>query len=250
MTVFVLKIIAMLTMLSDHIGVAFLDNSVPFRCVGRFAFPSYAILLAEGYRHMRNDSARISRHLGGYVFLALISEFCYDLMEFKPLTIKDMITSQNAIITHRIAFLGLIAIDKWKDKPLYLWSVVLLTACAKFFIMSNYKFVGVLLVYVFYFYLGKAENLSYVKKLGILLGIFAVYLPVYHWARYNFCSFDVYMERFTTANICWYLTHIAIAFVLAGYKGELGYRSKTFNVIYKNFYPVHLLVLGIIRQLL
>ncbi|MBR1479117.1 MAG: hypothetical protein IJ608_14330 [Lachnospiraceae bacterium] len=250
MTVFVLKIIAMLTMLCDHIGGEFMDNSIPMRCIGRFAFPIYAFLLAEGYRHMRNDPDRVSAHLGGYVFLALISEFCYDLLEFKPLKIEDMITSQNAIITLLIAFLGLIAIDRWKDKPLHMWSAIILTACANFFIMSNYKFVGVLLVYAFYYYLNRMENMSYVKKLAFLLGIFIIYLPIYHWARYNFCSLEAYIDKLTVANRCWYLTHIAIAFVLAGYKGELGYKSKVFNKVYKNFYPAHLLVLGIIRQLL
>ena len=58
------------------------------------------------------------------------------------------------------------------------------------------------------------------------------------------------MSKLTTANICWYVTHIAIAAVLAGYNGELGYRSKGFNTVYKNFYPAHLLVLGVIKQLM
>ena len=43
---------------------------------------------------------------------------------------------------------------------------------------------------------------------------------------------------------------VAIACLLAGYNGELGIRSKTFHLVYKWFYPAHLLLLGIIWQLM
>ena len=47
-----------------------------------------------------------------------------------------------------------------------------------------------------------------------------------------------------------YLVMILIACLLAGYNGELGIRSKTFQLVYKWFYPAHLLLLGIIWQLM
>jgi hypothetical protein len=47
MNVFMLQLIAMITMFCDHVASTFLDNLVWMRCVGRFAFPIYALLLAE-----------------------------------------------------------------------------------------------------------------------------------------------------------------------------------------------------------
>ena len=93
------------------------------------------------------------------------------------------------------------------------------------------------------------EKLNYGQRLLFLLGIFACYLPIYHLARYDF-SLTAFVEKLPGANTWWYLTHILIACLLAGYNGELGVRSKTFHLVYKWFYPAHLLLLGIIWQLM
>ena len=47
MTGFILRIIAMATMLLDHIGWNFIDNPMLLTWIGRIAFPCYAFLLAE-----------------------------------------------------------------------------------------------------------------------------------------------------------------------------------------------------------
>ncbi len=53
----------------------------------------------------------------------------------------------------RLAFLGLIATEKWRGQPVTLGCVYLLTAFLNYACGSNYRFVGVLLVYAFYWYL-------------------------------------------------------------------------------------------------
>ena len=244
-SVFVLQIIAMSSMLLDHIGYNLLGNPLWMRCAGRFAFPIYAFLLAEGYRHIRNDRERLFKHLGGYVVLAVISEIPYDLMEGTTYTVEEFFSSQSAIITLLIGFLGLMAIDLWKNKPLFLWATVILTALANYFVSSNYKFVGVLLIYAFYCYLEKGIDKPYVIKLLLILMIFAVYLPVYHISRNNF---EIVVPSFNSC--CWYLTHILIAFLLALYNGRLGYYNSKFKAVYKSFYPAHMLVIGILKFLI
>lgn len=249
MTVFILQIMAMTTMVCDHLGFAFFGDSVILRSIGRFAFPIYAFLLAEGFRHIKNDPARVSSHLKDYVFLALVSEFCYDFMECKPITFSEVICSQCAMITLLLAFLGLMAIEKWKDSPLYMWSAVFLTAMINYLVMSNFKLTGVLLVYAFYFYLNRMEGKSFIQKILFLEMIFLIYLPFYHWARYDFCSLPVYIEELTFANRCWYLAHALIPIPLALYSGSLGPTNKTFKKVYKYFYPAHMFVIGIIYHL-
>lgn len=65
-----LKIIAMVTMLIDHIGVLFFPEEAIYRQMGRLAFPIYAYFLALGFVHTRSRIKYFSRLL----LFALISQ--------------------------------------------------------------------------------------------------------------------------------------------------------------------------------
>lgn len=250
MTVFILQIIAMITMICDHVADPFLGNLTVLRCIGRFAFPIYAFLIAEGFRHIKGDSKRVNKHLGGYIVLALVSEFCYDLAECQTLDMASMMESQNCIITLLLGFLGLMAIDKWKESNrLFMWSTIILTAMINFLVLSNYKFAGVLLIFAFYWYLNRYEGKTFMWRFSMMMVIFVCYIPIYHWARYDFCSINVFIETLKGANTWWYLTHIAVALLLAFYNGKKGNAPSGFKTIYRWFYPSHLLLLGILRHL-
>ncbi len=49
-----LKLIAMISMTIDHVGLHLLDNSQPCRIIGRLAFPIFAYLIAEGCYYTKN----------------------------------------------------------------------------------------------------------------------------------------------------------------------------------------------------
>ena len=59
-----LKILAIICMTIDHIGVAFFPNEPLLRMIGRLAFPIFSYGIAEGCRYTRNKR----RYFGG-VFL-------------------------------------------------------------------------------------------------------------------------------------------------------------------------------------
>ena len=52
----VLKIIALLTMIIDHIGAVFFPNVLILRIIGRVAFPIFAFFVAEGYYYTKSKA--------------------------------------------------------------------------------------------------------------------------------------------------------------------------------------------------
>ena len=71
MTGFVLRIIAMVTMLIDHVACNLLNAgtlSTVMRSIGRLAFPIYAFLLAEGFLIFYKDKKILERHRHRYEF--------------------------------------------------------------------------------------------------------------------------------------------------------------------------------------
>ena len=49
-----LKLIAMITMTIDHVGMVIFPGVMILRIIGRLAFPIYAFMIAEGCRYTRN----------------------------------------------------------------------------------------------------------------------------------------------------------------------------------------------------
>ena len=72
---FTLKMIAIISMLVDHIGHIFFPEVMIFRIVGRIAFPIFAYVLAEGIYYTK-DITKYMMRLG---IFALLSEIPYDL---------------------------------------------------------------------------------------------------------------------------------------------------------------------------
>ena len=68
-----LKLLAMLTMTLDHIGVQMFPGALWLRIVGRLAFPIYAYMIAEGCAHTRNRSKYLLQMAG----LALLCQLVY-----------------------------------------------------------------------------------------------------------------------------------------------------------------------------
>lgn len=68
-----LKLLAMLTMTLDHIGVQIFPSVLWLRIVGRLAFPIYAYMIAEGCAHTRNRSKYLLQMAG----LALLCQLVY-----------------------------------------------------------------------------------------------------------------------------------------------------------------------------
>ena len=69
----VLKILAAIFMVVDHVGLMFFPHDIIFRIIGRLSYPIFAFMIAEGARYTRNKAKYILM-IGG---LGLICQLVY-----------------------------------------------------------------------------------------------------------------------------------------------------------------------------
>ena len=264
MTGFVLRIIAMATMLTDHIGWNFIDNPTLLTWIGRIAFPCYAFLLAEAFFFVFREKRRLLKYISTLVLLAVISEPCYDLLEFGANFGSSFMESQSVMITLLLGFLWMSLTEllfpsneKKADKIQRKYIIVL--ACAYLLIgftnykmAANFNFMWPLLAIAFYWYLRYARNeertenkWNWVQRFWVLLGIFAIYLPIYFWVRSGFGDGAAWMQQITK-YLPWIGGHVFAALILSFSNGKLWYHKKWFKIVYTLFYPVHALIIGLL----
>ncbi|WP_409343989.1 TraX family protein [Paenibacillus sp. MBLB4367] len=70
-----MQIVAMITMLIDHIGIVFFPDSDVWRIIGRIALPIYAYGIVQGFLHTRSRA----RYLRRLTVLAAVSQLPYML---------------------------------------------------------------------------------------------------------------------------------------------------------------------------
>ena len=241
-----LKIIAMVTMLIDHIGAAILlylptygyisaagygnwySVYTVFRGIGRTAFPIFCFLLVEGFFHTKNVKKYALNLLG----FAIISEPLFDF------AFKDKFTwsGQNVFWTLLIG-LGTIycldrlikyfrgeEIDFGKLKNQILAAVgmvgtVIIGGGLSILMQTDYSYHGILLIVIFYL-------LRYTRALAGLIG---------------------YISLFFLEPLC--LPGFLLIQFYNGKRGLTKY-SKNLKYIFYAFYPAHLLLLFGIRCIL
>ena len=154
-----MKVIAITSMAIDHTA-AFLtryqdvfatplftyhDREVTWyllmRCVGRLAFPIFAFLIVEGFIHTRNR-----RRYGWSLFVcALISEIPWALTHG-----GFHLMSHNVLFTLLWGFLGLCAIDRWRDDRCRLGILLLGMLAVAFLFRADYNGSGFAFIVLLY----------------------------------------------------------------------------------------------------
>ncbi len=211
LSVFDLKCIAVATMLIDHIGAFLYTDQVWMRYIGRLAFPIYCFLLVEGYYHTRD----VRKYIGRLALFALISEVPFDLaLAGQPVYMEH----QNVFFTLTLGLTCICVLDRLTSKWLALGIVAGIWLLTGYVIRPDYSIGG--LIMIFFFYRFRSQ---WLYRLLSVAAINCLYYGPIQWAG--------------TAAL------LPIHF----YNGKKGPSAKYF---FYAFYPVHLLLLYLIRRYL
>ena len=232
-----LHVMAMVFMLCDHLWATLFPGQEWMSCVGRLAFPLFAFMTVEGYVH----TANIKRYLQRLFVFALLSEIPFDLMYGSSIFYPF---HQNVLWTFFLAVFFLCVIDKanalkyrWMT-----WCVWGLVALVGFLLgtifMVDYYGVGILTVFVFYFF----RKRMWWCFLGQLLCLAFLNIHVLGGFYYVITVAGYKIEIVQQGLALLALIPIWL------YRGRQGYHSKVFQYFCYAFYPMHMLLLYLVWQ--
>lgn len=147
----VLKTIGIIAMTFDHIAVHLLESDmiayVIFRGIGRFAFPIFALMIAEGFRHTRNQQRYFFRLLG---FASLIEIFLIVMWVLFGMnySLFPLGSTHAENVIWPLVF-GLLALILWKKGTWWSWLLLLITLITPAFVIYPYGFYGVMMILIF-----------------------------------------------------------------------------------------------------
>lgn len=234
-----LHILAMAFMLCDHAWAALFPAAEWLTCIGRLAYPIFAFLLVEGYFHTRN----LRRYMGRLLFGAVLSEIPFNLF-YAGSVIYPF--HQNVLWTFLLS-LGIIALiekvrERYRSVPAAALTVllVLLGTITGYAAMTDYYGAGVLTVLIFYFFRGRGWK----QMLLQFAGLYLINVKLLGGYYYNVSVFGQELEIYqqSLALLAWAPIWL--------YRGGQGHHSKAFQTFCYLFYPLHMLLLFFIRNLI
>ena len=214
-----LKIIAMVSMVFDHVGDLFFPGVMWLRMIGRLAMPIFSFCIAEGYAHTRDKNKYLLR-LG---IFALISEVPFDLA-FEG---KVGFGHQNIMLTFFLSILALKIFDLIRgEEPRNIGKTVLGTlavlvmAGLALLLKADYTIFAVIAVFLFYV----LRNRHPLVRSGVGVAFLAL-----------------------TRTMGYYCTTGFSLIPLLLYNGK---RGRGLKWLFYAFYPGHLLLLFVLKKLL
>lgn len=235
LSAYTLQLIAVVAMFIDHLAhiVVNMDFAgsmnvvVAMNCIGRITMPIMCFFIAEGYHKTSN----LPRYMLRLVVLAVIAQIPYYLFGLDSIPqsfwgfVKGNILHMNVAVT---LLMGLIALSVVKNDKFNLFTkVAVAIAAISLTRFSDWRYYGVMWILMFGIFHG-----DFVKQ--------AVFFTIVTALRCWHYSGDLYQIMM---NSCVILAILLLYF----YNGEKGKKPKYGFYV---FYPVHLLILGIIRILI
>ena len=91
-----IELVAVVSMIIDHVGFVFFPEMIIFQIIGRLSFPLYAYLIALGYSRTKNSIIYFFRVL----VLAIVSQWFFNYL-ISPIKLNVCFTLSFSIISLR-----------------------------------------------------------------------------------------------------------------------------------------------------
>lgn len=233
-----IKIIAMATMLIDHMGAALFPQHMIMRIIGRIAFPIYAYCIAAGCVYTRD----MGRYLQRVALLALISQPIYVL----ALNHTNSMMFVTSFTDNPLRFLYNFYVYSWRDPSILLtltigiaviWSfrerklwltLMLLLVTYTFSMYIDYGVRGVFLMLIMY---------AFINRWYISLPLVAAYMI--YWGMGG-VSYELFGISFSIQIFA----VLALPFIYIPMRTGV----KLNKWVFYGFYPAHLLLIYIIDE--
>ena len=217
-----LKIIAIISMLIDHVGESLFPDVYILRVIGRLAFPIFAYMIAEGCKYTRNRA----KYLGQIAALGIACQLVYFF------AIGSLY--QGILITFSLSIITIFAIDhfiKKKNAPSCI--LMILTVAAVIFVSAVMPII----------FKKQGFALDY-GALGLLMPI-AVYYLKDKRLKLGASALILVARALLYGDFRWFAL-LAIP-LLCLYNGDRG--KANLKYLFYVFYPTHLVVIYLIELL-
>lgn len=247
MSALILRIIACVAMLLDHIG--YIQNNLVLRAIGRIAFPIFVYLICNGFRH---TSCRWRYALRLAIF-AVLSQIPFSLLCSNSLTYP----TGNVFFTLLAALLCIWSTDILRNNQVGKWLcwLPLVAFCVLYklgYLRSDYGARGIVLAMVFYLFDGKRWWQRLIVAAGCLITVFYNQLTTF--------AMTLVLERTLALPTLsqwelWQLFSLAALPLIFLYNGKKGPQAsnktlaKLIQLGFYLFYPLHMLVLWLLNKL-
>lgn len=225
MTAFLLKIIAVITMTIDHVGHILFPDILFLRMIGRLAFPIFAFFVAEGAFRTKN----LNRYTLRMFLFAVVTGLPADFALNGRLTI---FSTSNVMWTFAFALLSILLCRKLDQQEMTwtFWAMAVPFVMLAEYFNTDYAGMGVVVVLIFYYFREKP-----VVKYG-LAGALMFYQGISTTMRFQYFEIRYFIQVLAILSFP----------LLMSYQGEKGKSSKFWQYFFYVYYPLHLLVLGMI----
>lgn len=230
MNLFQIKIIAIVSMVIDHIGLFFFPQYEIFRIIGRIAFPLFAWFIANGARYTHNIKTYALRLFA----FALISQIPFTLAN---LQIGNPLWYQNVIFTLFFGLLSIIIIKNTKNKFFWILGALVCAALAGV-LNSDYGAAGVFSIIAFYLFF---DNMTY---MFFAQSIILFVLPLFVFLTEN--SLHMGLSSFYPASQIEGFGLLSLFFISL-YNKKRGLPTK---YLFYYFYPIQYIVIFILKLIM
>lgn len=225
MTTFQIKLLAITTMLIDHVGLYLMGDYEPLRIIGRLAFPLFAWLVANGAYYTKD----IKKYFLRLLVFAAVAQIPFMLLNQKTF---PSLVSQNALFTLALGLLAVIIIKSSNNKFIWIITSVVISLFAYLF-KTEYGAAGVLSVLAFYFFFRDIKLMA-ISQITIFLCFYFVSIP------------GLFINKIILIKPTEIFGLLSL-FIIAAYNQHEG---KKMRYIFYWFYPAQLLFIYIVRLLL